>query len=156
MRPWCVKRASAVYRNLESPLGMANCFLFFGVIMQRNGTLSEANVSLARAIRAFREIGNAQGERLALGERSRVAVLERDGDLAVRLARRALKVSSSMGSKAAMAESMQALGVAELANGRTREAMRVFSAGRTLFKELGLDHQAQEVNGMILLSAAVL
>ncbi|MGI5468360.1 hypothetical protein [Streptomyces sp. CA-132043] len=148
-----VSRASRAYRDLESPLGRANCLLISGVIMQRKAALPEASVSLAKAAQAFREIGNAQGERLALGERSRVAVLELDGDLAVRLAKRALKVSSFMGSKTAMAESMVALGRAELASGRTKEAMRVFDAGRALFEELGIEHQAQEVNGMILLSA---
>ena len=151
-----VSRASTAYRDLESPLGRANCLLLSGVIRQSNGALPESSVSLARAVQAFREIGNAQGERLALGERSRVAVLEGDGDLAVRLARRALEVSSFMGSKAAMAESMVALGTAELANGRTREAMRVFATGHALFEELGIDRQAQEASSMILRSAAAL
>ncbi|MEU0727183.1 tetratricopeptide repeat protein [Streptomyces sp. NPDC006140] len=149
-----VSRASTAYGHLESRLGKANCLLLSGVFMMMKGALSEANVSLARAVRAFREIGNAQGERLALGERSRVAVLEQDGDLAVRLARRALHVSSFMGSKVAMAESMMALSAAELAKGRTTEAVRAFGASSALFEELGIENQAQKVSGMILLSAA--
>ncbi|MFG2228844.1 hypothetical protein ACGFNX_02310 [Streptomyces sp. NPDC048723] len=151
-----VNRASTAYGHLESRLGRANCLLLSGVIKQVTGALPEASVSLARAVHAFREIGNAQGERLALGERSRVAVLERDADLAVRLARRAVKVSSFMGSKAAMAESMVALGTAELAKGRAREAMQAFGAGRRLFDELGIARQAQEASRMMLLSGAVL
>ncbi|MFF9911719.1 hypothetical protein [Streptomyces sp. NPDC013457] len=139
-----VTRAATAYGHLESRLGQANCLLLSGVFMLMKGAAAEANVSLARAVRAFREIGNAQGERLALGERSRAALLEQDGGLAVRLARRALHVSSFMGSKAAVAESMMALGAAELAQGRTKEAVRLFAAGRDLFDELGVEHQVQD------------
>ncbi|MYV58536.1 hypothetical protein GTW37_01945 [Streptomyces sp. SID4931] len=150
-----VSRASTMYQGLESRLGSANCLLISGMIMQSQGALPEASVTMARAVRAFREIGNAQGERLALSERSRVAVLELDADLAVRLAKRALRVSSAMGSKVAIAESMVALGRAELANGKAKEAMHIFGGGHALFEELGIDHAAHEVGAMIRLSAVV-
>ncbi|MGN9846920.1 hypothetical protein ACTMTI_53415 [Nonomuraea sp. H19] len=101
------------------------------------GDMVNADIELARAIHAFRQIGNRLGEVDALIERSGVAVLNNDPQLAIRLAKRAAQVSQLMAIPSGITESMMALHAAELARENRKVTIQSFTSGLSFYIDLG-------------------
>ncbi len=138
--------ALAVFQEVGHPLGQAHAHLNLGRAERKVGRESAAAANLAAAGRLYHELGNRLGEAtilVELGEILRRLPEDRDDKQVIRYLRQAERISKRIGNQRVRGTAFEQLGEFYLAKGCRDRAVARFGQALRLYRENGLDRDAE-------------